>query len=102
MAELIKLSDLVTAEGFGFMINARPASLETALGEPNPYCCVQDLGQGKFAIACVADSIDYVYSAAHEIAELAHGFKHSEELFSEQAGILARWCKRLQGEVDGT
>ncbi len=96
----MNLSDLVVAEGFGFMINARPASLETALGEPNPYCCVQGLGQGEFAIACVADSIDYVYSAAHEIAEVRRGFKHSEGMFSEQAEILARWCQMLGREAD--
>ncbi len=94
----IQLSDLVVGEGFRFMVDPRPALLDTAVGNPGPtaLCCVQRRGlDGLFAIACVGDSIDYAYSAAHEIAELTHEFDHTIDMFSTQACILARWCRRL-------
>ena len=92
----MKLSDLVIAEGFGFVVADEPALLETACGNPqsSAACCVQKNDSGNF-IACINDTMDHFYAASHEIAEHKYGFKHSVEMFSHQCAILARWCKKL-------
>lgn len=95
----MKLSELVAAEGFGFVVVYNPALLDTVCGNPQSSadCCAQKNNSGDF-IACVADTMDHAYGASHEIAESKYDFKHSFEMFSHQCAILARWCKMLDKE----
>jgi hypothetical protein len=95
--QAMKLSDLVESEGWRFVVHPEPSELDV-LGDPPEPCtadtlvCVDD--DGPF-IAAAADTLDLVYSAAHEIAEHRHGFVHSADMFCEQANILANWCRRI-------
>ena len=50
---------------------------------------------GSYGVALSADVWDNAYSAAHEIAEHRHGFRHSDLMFCEQSNLLAKWLKQL-------
>lgn len=48
-------------------------------------------------VAVRSDSWRYAYEAAHEIAELVHGFRHTETMFMHQGNILAAWHRLRSG-----
>jgi hypothetical protein len=111
----MKLSDAVRAEGYGLVVGPvewceengfAPVSGELIpLGEPNGPVIVCERTTSKrheFVIIVPDDSWDYAYSAAHEIAEHRDGFEHSELMWSEQANLLARWCKLLATRLQTT
>lgn len=95
----MNLSDLVLAEGYGFLVTPAPHLRVDVLGNPpgretfSALVC-NDWVDGPY-IACLGDFWDHVYSVSHEIAEQQRGFKHTCETFEYQANVLARWCRRL-------
>lgn len=91
----LTLSRAVLTEGFALVIDPSPNGRADRIG---------DAGAGAFAqlcsgtvIACKADSWDYAFAVSHEIAE-ARCPGHSEGTWTEQANVLARWCRRLGAE----
>lgn len=101
----MNLSDLVRREGYGFVVDPKPRSRPDVLGLPPAdisaavLCCKPYEPTGRY-IACIADELDHVYAAAHEIAEDRYGHTHSEKVLSEQSRILARWVKQVAGQSE--
>lgn len=92
----MKLSDLVEAEGYRFVVHPQPWTLDVLGDPPNPkaarvLACRDE--HGDVFIAATGDCMDYVYAASHEIAEHRHGFEHTAEMFCAQANLLARWLR---------
>jgi hypothetical protein len=99
----VKLSELVESEGYGFVIETSPTwEGHKILGDPPALegfvalMCEDD--EGNRYVACRTDSLDFVYSAAHEIAEDRFGHEHTAWMFSMQCNILAGWIRKLNNE----
>lgn len=93
----MKLSYAIRNEGFLCKVVKHPSRVKGGLGKG--FACmrarVYRSANGQLGIAIVADSWDYAYSASHEIAECEYGFKHTADMFCQQANILSRWIKDL-------
>lgn len=87
------LSDAVRDEGYTFVIDSAPGCRPDILGCPC-WSCNAAACRGK-VIACTADSWDYGYECAHEIAEDNNGFWHCENTWTDQCNIMHRWLKKL-------
>lgn len=102
----MNFSDAIKSEGYGFAITPvewspengfKPMGGYRPLGEPNCHVivCETESQLDLFVIVAPSDTWDHAYSAAHEIAEHRHGFKHTDSMWAEQCMILSRWCKML-------
>lgn len=97
----MKLSALVESEGYGFEVTPEPHT-HPYLGEPaeaetfSVLMCQRD--NGTKYLAAKVDSLDLVYSAAHEIAEDRFGHEHSVWVLSMQANLMARWIRAVDKE----
>jgi hypothetical protein len=99
----VRLSDLVRVEGYGFMVDTEPWLQPDVQGDPKDVETFTALAgrRGEFRyIVCIEDSLDHVYSCAHEIAGDRWGHEHTEMLWTEQANILAGWVKLTNEEND--
>lgn len=94
-----RLSDAVRADGFTFVVRKSPARVKGGLGTGVPYMAarVYRARDGSMGVACKADCWDHVYSVSHEIAESRWGFKHSADMFCEQANLLTKWLRMHAG-----
>ena len=97
----MKLSEAVELEGYHLVIG----DVAMLRDGPDGY---RPLGEPVDGVAICADGVvicpndcwDWAYSVSHEIAEHRHGFRHTAEMFAEQANILARWLRRATHAAD--
>ncbi len=85
----IRLSDAVRATGWKFVKCDRPGKHPDRLGKPSPHQAAVALSGGR--VACKHDSWSCAYSVSHEIVESMHKFRHSQQLFCDQANLLNEW-----------
>lgn len=102
---MIRLSDLVHGDGYGFLVTPTPHLVPGVLGDPeDPHgfdaLVARDPGECTF-IACRGDVWDWVYACSHEIAEHQSGFGHTVRTFELQARILSGWVRRLAEQHGG-
>jgi len=104
-----KLSDAVRDTpwdlGMGLVIDPNPGARPDIMGDPKGRLAegmsvaVCRSSEGEVYLAARADDWELAYSAAHEIAECRHGFRHTAEMFEHQAAILSTWCQNLAGSI---
>lgn len=95
------LRQALEIEGFELVVYASPPDHPDGLG--NRKCCVNSMLLEGNRIALWDETWMACYGASHELAHgLAlrngEGWDHSDELWSVQADLLARWLKRLAHE----
>jgi hypothetical protein len=100
----LSIVEAILHEGYWPRIVKYPARVKNGLGKGFPYmqARVYELSRPKvlsngqrfyFGIAIKDNSWDHAYSVSHEIAEHRWNFKHSADMFCEQANLLARWLR---------
>lgn len=92
--------DLLALEGFELVVDPHYSQRPDIMG--NPECCHVGILLTGYRYAAVDECWMIVYGAAHEIAhmralERGRGWDHDEDLWSEQADILARWVRKVAG-----
>jgi hypothetical protein len=95
------MRDALAAEGFELVVYDKPTEHPDALGDRE--CCVVSMLLTGNRIALWDESWMPCYGAAHELAHAlalrnGKGWDHTEDLWSVQADLLARWVKRLAHE----
>lgn len=95
------LFDLTTAEGWRLVVDDGAASRPDLLGSPQKdELSAQACAGNVVAIPSTLRPIDAFFAVAHEIAEARYDFTgHHQHVWREQCNIMARWCRRLTGEL---
>lgn len=93
MVHRISLFAAIRAMGWSPVQHSAPGRHPDGLGSTHWRATARVLSGGRIAVK--SDSWEHAYSASHEIAESIHGFRHSAQMFCDQANILAAWhCLR--------
>jgi hypothetical protein len=94
----IRLSEAIRATGYAVRVTRSPARTPGGLGTGRAHMQARAFeGPRGFGVAIKSDSWKYAYAASHEIAEMRQGFKHTAQMFCDQANYLAGWLQLLQG-----
>jgi hypothetical protein len=90
----MKLSKAIRETGYHVIVTKSPIRVVGGLGTGRAGMQARAFYNpklGGFGVAIQKDCWTLAYVASHEIAEMRNGFKHSADMFCEQANYLAAW-----------